>query len=80
MMAASSASGTRVPGPASTARAAPSERGMPRKPIAKTLAKQVTASPAVRASKRAGDREHDLDRGRGQERRAQYGLQASAIR
>ena len=31
--------------------AAPSDRGMPRKPIAKTLAKQVTASPAVNASR-----------------------------
>src|SRR5713226_9990436 len=45
---ASSASGAWAPTRASVACAAPSDRGMPRNPMAKTLAKQVTASPAVK--------------------------------
>jgi hypothetical protein len=45
--AASNASGAWTPARASVACAAPSDRGMPRNPMAKTLAKQVTASPAV---------------------------------
>src|SRR5579871_3936205 len=43
------ASGALAPRCASLARLAPSDRGIPRNPMAKTLAKQVTARPAVSA-------------------------------
>src|SRR6516165_505810 len=77
--AASSAIGSRVSRLVSTAPAAPSERGIPRKPIAKTLTKQVTASPAVQSKEGARDGKHDFDCCRGQERRTQYRLQGQPL-